>query len=386
MFDFTMSNVMDSHYSGLMVDATDGAFKCVCLSGFMSDNNTGTGTDPLDGFKDIQNNGFYLIVRPLGKVGSMLPDPRDYKTQREIYDCISLHATVFLARADYGYQNTEAIKFGQVLNCYFEDGSITNSDFRTLVFQDPNGKILFDQSYRKLSLNTTPVTSYAQGFANGNPSVLGVPTVRESDILPTAQDNEITMPWQIPGSVLPIEVNIPHRITSIMGARPSPTKPGTIQADHSGVDIGQITGAPLYAIFDGKVLESRASGDNKFVDPVIKKTVGSTGYGLVVVTEHTAKNNAGEDVTFTLEYGHVYNTAVKKGDIIKQGQVIATVGTRGGSTGPHLHLTMRNGPGAFNGKKLAALAMFGWHNRITWKSTSLKQKWLFSWPELAGVS
>lgn len=385
MFEYSMSNVMDNVFSNLMVDATDGTFKCVCLSGFMSDNNTGTGIDPLDGFKDIQNDGFYLILRPLGKIGDLLPDPRDFKAQREIYDIISLHSSVFLARADYGYGNTEAIKFGQVLNCYFEDGAISTSDFRNLVFQDPAGKVVYDQSFRGLSLNTNDSSTYAQNFNNGTPVVLGSASpITPADILASSQENEATLPYQIPGSILPIDSSVSHGITSVMGARPDPFKPGKTQASHGGVDIGQASGSPLYAIFDGKVLTARASGDNKFIATEINKKVGAKGYGLVVVTQHTAKDNSGNDITFTLEYGHIYDTAVKAGDTISQGQVIAYVGNRGGSTGPHLHLTMRKGPGAFAGGKLSALAMFGWHNRLVWRSTSLKQKWANSWPDLAG--
>ena len=383
MFEYSMSNIMDNVFSNLMVDATDGTFKCVCLSGFVSDNNTGTGIDPLDGFKDPQNNGFYLILRPLGKIGDLLPDPRDFKTKREIYDIISLHSSVFLARADYGYSNTEAIKFGQVLNCYFEDGAISTSDFRNLVFQDPDGKVVYHQGFRKLTLNTNASSTVAQNFDNGTPVLLGSASpISEDDILASSEENDIKEDWQIPGAILPISADIPSRITSVMGARP--TKPGTIQVSHSGVDIGQKSGSPLYAIFDGKVLAARASGKNRFTASDINKQVGSTGYGMVVVTQHTTKNNAGQDVTFTLEYGHIYDTAVKKGDTIRQGQVIAYVGNRGGSTGAHLHLTMRSGPGAFSGAKQSALAMFGWYNRLVWKSTELKQKWANSWPDLAG--
>jgi murein DD-endopeptidase MepM/ murein hydrolase activator NlpD len=53
------------------------------------------------------------------------------------------------------------------------------------------------------------------------------------------------------------------------------------------------------------------------------------GYGNMVEVDH------GNDLI--TRYAHASETFVKKGDLIKRGQKIASVGSTGRSTGPHLH-------------------------------------------------
>lgn len=99
---------------------------------------------------------------------------------------------------------------------------------------------------------------------------------------------------------------------------------------HGAVDFGSggINGQPVYAVADGVVM--------------ISANLGNTSYGNYVLIMH---NNG----VYTL-YAHGQNGSrlVNKGDYVKQGQQIMSVGTTGNSTGPHLHFEVRTGSGGWN--------------------------------------
>ncbi|SDK09243.1 Murein DD-endopeptidase MepM and murein hydrolase activator NlpD, contain LysM domain [Actinopolyspora mzabensis] len=91
---------------------------------------------------------------------------------------------------------------------------------------------------------------------------------------------------------------------------------------HAGIDIGADTGTPIYAPQAGTVISSGPA----------------SGFGLWVRVQH-------DDGRVTV-YGHIHSSQVSVGERVEAGQQIATVGSRGQSTGPHLHFEVRTGPGA----------------------------------------
>lgn len=95
------------------------------------------------------------------------------------------------------------------------------------------------------------------------------------------------------------------RITSGYGPR--------WDAQHKGLDIAAPLGSPIRVPLDGVVIDSGPA----------------SGFGLWVRVRHA-------DGTVTL-YGHIDRTFVGVGQRVTAGQVIAEVGNRGRSTGPHLH-------------------------------------------------
>lgn len=99
-------------------------------------------------------------------------------------------------------------------------------------------------------------------------------------------------------------------------------KPGI----HDGIDLAAPAGSPIYAAHSGKVTFSGLG------DP--------GGYGAYVRIEDW-------DGTVT-EYGHIETWKYNVGDFVFAGEQIATVGTRGHSTGYHLHFRVHIGPGPVN--------------------------------------
>lgn len=90
---------------------------------------------------------------------------------------------------------------------------------------------------------------------------------------------------------------------------------------HAGIDIGADMGSPIYAPAGGEVISSGPA----------------SGFGKWVRIEH-----GGGKVTV---YGHIQSSQVSVGQQVDAGQQIATVGSRGQSTGPHLHFEVRAGAG-----------------------------------------
>ncbi len=110
------------------------------------------------------------------------------------------------------------------------------------------------------------------------------------------------------------------KITSEFGYRTPPTKGAS--SGHSGIDIAVDEGTPVKVIAAGTVTAARS---------------GMRGYGTGIFVDHGIINNK----HVVSEYGHLSKFYVKVGDKVSAGQVIGESGNTGISTGPHLHLTIR---------------------------------------------
>ncbi|MBX6324143.1 MAG: M23 family metallopeptidase [Rhodospirillaceae bacterium] len=102
-------------------------------------------------------------------------------------------------------------------------------------------------------------------------------------------------------------------ITSGFGMREHPILGFTRM--HKGIDFGAPAGTPIYAAGDGTVVALGRRG----------------GYGNYVRIRHNAR--------YATAYAHASRFAkgLAVGSRVRQGQIVAYVGTTGRSTGPHLH-------------------------------------------------
>lgn len=84
---------------------------------------------------------------------------------------------------------------------------------------------------------------------------------------------------------------------------------------HFGIDYANVEGTPVYASNSG----------------IVTLADETMSYGNTIVIDH------GQNV-FTM-YLHNHELKVQKGDTVKKGDLIATMGSTGVATGPHLHFT-----------------------------------------------
>jgi len=103
------------------------------------------------------------------------------------------------------------------------------------------------------------------------------------------------------------------KITSGYGMRVNPIL--GYSAMHQGIDFGAPKGTPIFAAGNG----------------VIEEIGWKNGFGNYIKLRHNG--------TYETAYGHTsrFASGLHKGSKVKQGQVIAYVGSTGNSTGPHLH-------------------------------------------------
>ncbi|MFK7930543.1 MAG: peptidoglycan DD-metalloendopeptidase family protein [Myxococcota bacterium] len=86
---------------------------------------------------------------------------------------------------------------------------------------------------------------------------------------------------------------------------------------HYGIDIGAPSGTPIRSMRPGVVTFAGPKGS----------------YGNLVIVDH------GDGLE--TRYAHAKATHVRKGDRVERGSLLASVGSTGRSTGPHLHFEVR---------------------------------------------
>jgi murein DD-endopeptidase MepM/ murein hydrolase activator NlpD len=117
-------------------------------------------------------------------------------------------------------------------------------------------------------------------------------------------------------AIQPVNNKDLKRLSSYYGYRTDPIY--KVKKFHPGIDFSAPTGTEIYSTGDG----------------VVKKIIKSRrGYGNRLIIDH--------GYGYETMYAHVDEFKVYKGQKVKRGQLIATVGNTGKSTAPHLHYEIR---------------------------------------------
>lgn len=113
-------------------------------------------------------------------------------------------------------------------------------------------------------------------------------------------------------AIMPVKNVDIYRISSHFGQRTDPFY--KVTKFHNGIDFSGPEGIGIYASGDGNV---------------IKVERNKSGYGNNIIIDH--------GYGYKTRYAHLKDIKVKKGDKVKRGQEIGTMGNTGKSTAPHLH-------------------------------------------------
>lgn len=145
--------------------------------------------------------------------------------------------------------------------------------------------------------------------------------VGDTIIIPDGVINAVQTTTAVKVSVQQTTVASGYYLRPISGGRKSQGVHG-----HNGVDLAAPVGTPIVAAADGKVILSRTGGYNG-------------GYGTYVVISHS---NGTQSL-----YAHMAANNVSVGDMVKQGEVIGSIGMTGKTTGPHIHFEIRGARNPF---------------------------------------
>ena len=167
----------------------------------------------------------------------------------------------------------------------------------------PRAQLVVD----RLSADQTSASEAAANQANKDAN-LALLAGAEAEAASLLSRSGVTLPASGEKGVWPTS----GPITSPFGYRVNPI--GGYSELHDGVDIAPPCGTPVRAAWTGVVLSARVEG----------------GWGNRIIVDSG---------TYKAAYNHLQTMAVAPGEVVQAGQIIASVGTTGYSTGCHLHFS-----------------------------------------------
>lgn len=243
----------------------------------------------------------------IAKTETGYPDYNEYKyvTGAIGHDPYELMAYLSAAFGSFTYSQVEP-ELERLFGLQYELEREETTETRTYVYTDGEGEEQEEEYEWTILTTTLTVTPHSNVIAGS------LTTVEQTDLYCVymathggrqCYANPFDFDW------------LPY-VTSRYGYRVHPVS-GEKNL-HRGIDIGAAEGTAIHAAQDGTVASAGEAG----------------GYGLCVVID-----GAGG---YQSKYAHCDTVLVSAGQEVKRGDVIATVGSTGVSTGPHLHLEVLN--------------------------------------------
>jgi murein DD-endopeptidase MepM/ murein hydrolase activator NlpD len=124
----------------------------------------------------------------------------------------------------------------------------------------------------------------------------------------------------------------PLIVTSRFGPRPPIMTNGRVGPLHPGVDLRAAVGQEVYAVADGKVIDSHFSA-NSPPDWKPGEPIKLMGYGNFILIQHPNGDQSA--------YAHMSLRKVQIGEEVHAGELIGLAGNEGYSFGSHLHFEIR---------------------------------------------
>ncbi|MCL7764828.1 M23 family metallopeptidase [Polaribacter sp. Z014] len=240
--------------------------------------------------------------------------PRERSQKRELEN-LKLHYELLSKRMDESSSilGQLQVRDNNIYRTYFEANPISEEQ-RSAGFGGVNR-----YKYLEGFDNTNMITELTK-----NIDILSKKLVVQSksldEIVTLAKEKE-KMLASIP-AIQPVKIQDLTRMASGYGMRMHPIL--KYKKMHKGMDFTARVGTPVYATANGKVIRAQRS----------------SSFGNVVYIEH--------GYGYETIYAHMKKIVIKKGKIVKRGDLIGYVGNTGLSAGPHLHYEVHKNGVAVN--------------------------------------
>ena len=171
-------------------------------------------------------------------------------------------------------------------------------------------KIIYDERYINDSIYAGVMPIKAAFFEHKGKPIYAFPYVVDS--LKNIEDYYDQDANNLRSTFLKAPIKFKYRLSSRYNLKRRIAYYGYKVRPHKGTDYAAAVGTPIVATADGTVTESRRRGGN----------------GKYVKIKHNG--------TYSTQYLHMKAQKVKKGDYVRQGDVIGWVGMTGNTGGPHV--------------------------------------------------